>query len=550
MRSNIFITGFSGSGKTTVGHEVARQLGWRFVDTDEEIVRVSGKSVEAIFHEDSESRFRQLEYERLAMVCRGEGQVVSTGGGIVIEERNRELMASAGVIVCLEARPDTIHSRLAEQRQGAQSPFIRPMLDDPDPLRRILTLKSQRQFNYSLAHWTVHTDHLTPVEAANEVVRAWRVLAREANFQSSEEAGRVAATVRTSSGDYPVWVGWEVLSELGASVRRIVSPGAAYVITDEGARRHARRVQVSMEAAGVPSHMFLIPPGERSKTLETAQHLYEWLAGRRAERGHLVLAVGGGVVGDLAGFVAATFLRGMGFGQVPTTLLAMMDAAIGGKTAVDLPQGKNLVGVFYQPGFVMVDVQTLETLPARELTSGWAEAIKHGLALDEALLRTFEEEAEAILSLEREVSTKVIHRSVAIKADVVSRDERDTLGIRASLNYGHTIGHAIETATGYGRYLHGEAVSAGMMGAAHISNMLGMLSAQEVERQRALLEAFNLPVYLKGVDVTTVSEAMAMDKKMVGGAIQWVLLEGIGNAVTRGDVPPEVVQDAVRMVCQ
>jgi len=258
--------------------------------------------------------------------------------------------------------------------------------------------------------------------------------------------------------------------------------------------------------------------------------------------------VGGGVVGDLAGYVAATFLRGIQFGQVPTTLLAMVDAAVGGKTAVDLPEGKNLVGAFYQPRFVLADVETLEGLPRRELTSGWAEVVKLGLTLDMGLLCKLEENRDAVVSLEREASAEVIRRSVAIKADVGSRAEMETEGIRVRRSYGHTIGHAMEAATGYDRLLHGEAVSVGMMVAAHISNALGMLSTQEVERQRAVLEAFGLPVSFGEIDVAAVSRAMALDKKTAGGAIRWVLLDGIGRAVTRSDVPADVVERAVGAV--
>ena len=550
MSSNIFIAGFSGTGKTTTGRLVAARLGWRYVDTDDEIVAVAGKPIDAIFREDGEPRFRQLERESLARVCQGDRQVVSTGGGIVMDESNRRLMESAGVIVCLEATPETIYQRLADEGAGPESAVVRPMLDDVDPLGRIVALKSERQPSYALAHWTVHTDGLRPEDAADQVVRAWTTLTRRQAARRPTEQNDLAATVRTSTGEYPIWVGWGTLGELGQRVRDVLSPGAAYVITDDGARRHARRVQVSLEAADIPAHMFIVPQGETSKSLEMAGHLYGWLAGRRAERGHLIVAVGGGVVGDLAGYVAATFLRSVSFGQVPTTLLGMMDSSIGGKTGLDLPQGKNLVGAFFQPRFVLSDVSALQTLPQRELTSGWAEAIKHGLILDEELLRTFEQEGAAIASLDQEISTDVIRRSAAIKADVVSRDERDDMGVRVLLNYGHTIGHAIEAAAGYGRYLHGEAVSIGMMGAAMISNTMGMLSVEGVDRQRAVLEAFDLPVSFSGVDLAAVSEAMSVDKKMVSGAISWVLLEEPGRAVTRNDVPPEAVQDALRALQQ
>ena len=528
---------------------MARSLGWHFVDTDQEIAASAGKSIEAIFKEDSESRFRQMEQEYLARVCRDQRQVVSTGGGMPMDEDNRRLMERAGIVVCLEARPETIHRRLSSQGHEGRGPVVRPMLVDSDPLGRIVALKSQRQFSYSLAHWTVHTDGLTELQAAEQVVEAWRQFKLRSEPDILHGMSDLAATVRTLYGEYPVWVARGLIGELGERVKSELCPGAAYVITDEGAYRHGRAAQVSLEASGVPCHIFILPSGEGSKRLQMAQHIYEWLAGLRAERGHLVVAVGGGVVGDLGGFVAATFLRGMLFGQVPTTLLAMMDAAIGGKTGVDLDQGKNLVGAFHQPRFVLADVRTLEGLPTRELRSGWAEAIKHGLIMDERLLRRFEEERDDILSLDGNVSTEVIRSSVAIKADVVSKDEKETLGVRVLLNYGHTIGHAIEAATGYSRLLHGEAVSVGMMGAAMIGNGLGMLSNKEVDRQRSVLQAYGLPVSANDVDVAAVRRAMTVDKKTAAGTIRWVLLDGIGHAVTRDDVPEALVDSALRSLC-
>ena len=546
MRPNIFITGFSGTGKSSVGLDVARRLGWRFVDTDDLIVERARKPIERIFAEDGEAEFRRLERECLAAVAGGERQVVSTGGGICEDRRNRELMEANGIVVCLEARPETIHARLeAEQQEAGANTAVRPMLAGSDPLERIRSLKAKRQFNYTLAHWTVHTDGLSVGEAAQEVVEAWNVLSKTKATSSWPDEKNLAATVRTSARDYPIWAGWGLLNSLGDRVKALVNPHVAYIVSDEGVYRQARQAQRSMEGAGIPTHMLLIRPGEASKTLETAGLIYSWLAERKAERGHMVLGVGGGVVGDLAGYVAATYLRGIPFALAPTSLLAMMDSAIGGKTAVDLLQGKNLVGAFYQPRFVLSDVETLRTLPPRELTSGWAEALKHGLILDEDLLGTFEGQRDVIKSLEPEVATDVIRRSVAVKANIVSQDERETLGIRVLLNYGHTIGHAIEAATGYGSFLHGEAVSIGMMGAAYIGEALGMMSAAEVERQRAVLDGYGLPLACPGLEVAALLEAMRSDKKTSGKTIRWVLLDGVGHAVTRDDVPASLVEQTL-----
>ena len=307
-------------------------------------------------------------------------------------------------------------------------------------------------------------------------------------------------------------LGERVLQTVGAT-------SATYIFTDEhvyGLARSARSPR--SRRAGIAAHIFILPAGEQNKTLRNAEFAYEWLSHRRAERGHLVLAVGGGVVGDLAGFVAATYVRGMPFAIAPTSLLAMMDASIGGKVAVDLPRGKNLVGAFYQPRLVLSDVSMLRGLPARQMASGWAEAIKHGLILDEDLLSDFDARREALLALEPETAAELIRRSVAIKANVVSRDERETLGIRVLLNYGHTIGHALEAATGLrGSYLHGEAVSVGMMGAANISRCAAACSTPDAVRaaggDAALVRAAADDSI--GVSVDAIEEAMRSDKKVV-----------------------------------
>ena len=358
----------------------------------------------------------------------------------------------------------------------------------------------------------------------------------------------LACEVKTSSGDHPIWVGWGILEEVGTRVKSLMSPSAAYVIADEKAHSYASKTQISMEAVGIPTHIYKIPSGETSKNLETVRQVYTWLAERKAERGHLILAVGGGVVGDLVGFVAATYLRGIPFVQIPTTLLAMMDASIGGKVAVDMPQGKNLVGAFYQPKFVLSDVETLKTLPVRELTSGWAEAIKHGLILDDGLLDTFESHVSELKSLDPEIATETIRRSVAIKAGVVSQDEKETLGIRILLNYGHTIGHAIESITGYTEYLHGEAVSVGMMGAAKIGELLQIIDVDDVERQKEVLQAYGLPISAPGLNSEAIISAMTSDKKTTGGSINWVLLDGIGKAITNNEVPDKYVSKALKFV--
>ena len=361
------------------------------------------------------------------------------------------------------------------------------------------------------------------------------------------ERSDLAAEVTHQGGRYQVLVGWGLLDELGRLAVDAGLKGPAYIVSDDRVfSPYGRRAQRSLEKAGIPTHCFIIPPGEASKTLEVAQGIYQWLVEMRAERRHPIVAVGGGVVGDLAGFVAATFLRGMPFVQVPTSMAAMVDASIGGKVAVDLPQGKNLVGSFYQPRLVVADVAALATLGKRELAEGWAEAIKHGLILDADLFAVFEEHAEELMDLEPELSTDVIRRSIAIKARIVSEDEKETLGRRILLNYGHTIGHAIEAATGYGQYLHGEGVSVGMTGASIMGREMGLTDPEVVDRQRRVLERFGLPTGAGNVDPDALFDAMSLDKKIESGSIRWVMLEDVGKAVVTRDVPNDLVERTVR----
>ena len=551
MTSNIYLTGFSGTGKSRVGQAVARALGWLSVDTDDRIARDAGKPIAAIFQDDGEPAFRERERALLREAADGDRQVVATGGGAFVDPDNAGLMLRAGVVVCLEARPETILQRLQGGAGGSSSSAIRPLLEGPDPLERIRALKAERQAAYAHSQWTVHTDGLSIEQVTREVVRGWRVVSGQGTDDDARTSFSrdpdLAATVQASSGSYPVLVGWGLLPRLGEllSAGGISSP--VYLITDDRVfESHGRVAQVALHQGGIAADTFILPAGEQSKSLDMAQRLYEWLSERRAQRGHTLVAMGGGVVGDLTGFVAATYNRGMGFVQVPTSLAAMVDASVGGKTAVNLPSGKNLVGAFHQPRLVVADVAALRTLPKRETMEGWAEAIKHGLILDSALFDDFERHTDALLALEPETTTDVIRRSVAIKARVVSEDERETTGYRTRLNYGHTIGHALEAATEYGRLLHGEAVAVGMMGAARIGEHLGLTPPEAVERQEALLRRFDLPLRCPEVDLERVSDAMALDKKAVGKALRWVLLESVGRAVVRGDVQDTLVQDVLR----
>ena len=353
-------------------------------------------------------------------------------------------------------------------------------------------------------------------------------------------------SVETSSRSYPVYVDWGVLGNIGNYISSIGNYRSAFIVTDANISiPYAEVVESSLRSVNIKAETYVIPAGEVSKNLGMAEEIYSWLSKHRCERGDLVVALGGGVVGDLAGFVAATFLRGVDVIQVPTSLAGMVDSSIGGKTGVNLPGGKNLVGAFYQPKAVIADLDTLTTLPQRELASGWAEAIKHGLILDFSLFQLFEEKQHDLMALDSDVTLDIVTRSMAIKANIVGQDEKESSGRRILLNYGHTVGHALESVTKYEKLLHGEAVSIGMMAAVRISKEMGLIPQEIVNRQERLLKDFGLPVSRPLVDTNGVLTAIESDKKVSGKKINWVLLEGIGTAVVRSDVPIGLVNDVV-----
>ena len=560
--TNLILVGFSLTGKSEVGRMAAERLGLPFVETDDAIAALAGKPVPRIFAKDGEPAFRALERQVVAQACRKHPQVIATGGGAVLDPDNRAAMLKSGVVICLGAKPDTIHRRLQRQLRSSRARAVRPLLEGGDPLKRIQALKVEREPYYALADWTIQTDHLSLEQVVDEVLRAYDLLKAKAKGRS-----RVAImfppadvrpappppafpgasfVVRTATATCPGYVGWGLLDHLGERLKQLGLKGAAYVITDSSVFSHyGERALTSLKAAGFEADAFVVPAGEASKSLEQAERIYDWLAQRRAERGHAIVALGGGVSGDLGGFVAATYLRGLPLVQTPTSLLAMVDAAVGGKVAVNLPVGKNLVGAFYQPRMVLADTQTLTTLPPRELTSGWSEVVKHGLILDASLFDRIEGHIDEMKRLDRDLASQVVERSMAIKADVVNQDERETLGIRTILNYGHTIAHAIEAASSYEAYLHGEAVSVGMMGAARIGVEMGVTPPAVLDRQERVLRKFGLPLACPGLDPDAILHAMSLDKKVVGKAIRWVLLQDVGGATVRGDVPQDLVARTV-----
>ncbi len=352
--------------------------------------------------------------------------------------------------------------------------------------------------------------------------------------------------VSLAERSYDIEIGAGNLAEAGEFVTERAKVSHAVVITDQNVEKpHAAAVAESIAVESVAVDLIVIEPGEESKSISMATALWEGLLQAGADRKSVIVAAGGGVVGDLAGFIAATYARGIGFFQVPTSLLAQVDSSVGGKVAIDLPEAKNMVGAFLQPRGVLVDTATLETLPEREYRSGLGEVVKYGVILDAELFDFLEKHAQQLLGRDAEVLAHVIARCCRLKADVVEKDERDETGQRAVLNYGHTFAHALETLEGYRGLLHGEALAIGMLCASRLAERLGRVDARLTARQRDLLAAFGLPTELPPADREDILRTMMHDKKVEHGRLRFVLPARMGHVELVGDVDPADVRAAL-----
>ncbi len=543
------MVGMMGSGKSAVGSLLARRLGARFLDLDREVERVAGRPVAEIFEREGEHRFRTLEAAAIAAAVRGETPaVIATGGGAVLDASNVRRMRRSGTVVWLKASPEALARRTA----GSARPLLRGARDRAARLREIL---AERQSRYArAAHVSIETGSGSAHAAVGSLLRSLsrrlptptpvtfrqaegsRSRSRErAGSRSRERKGRrtgrnVAISVRvpfSSPSSYPVRIGHGLLSDVGAVVRG-VAPKAdlAVVITDRNvARLHGARLERSLRGAELRPVVLAIPPGERHKTIATVARLWRAAIDAGLDRRTPIVAFGGGVVGDLAGFVAATALRGVPLVQVPTTVVAQVDSSVGGKTGFDLPSGKNLVGAFKAPAAVVADLDLLETLPPRERRAGMAEVAKTAAIADRRLFARLESAADPL-------AIDVIAACVRIKAAVVARDPEER-GLRAVLNFGHTVGHGIEAFHRYSRWLHGEAVAAGMVVEAAFAASKGCCRAEDVERLSSLLRRFRLPVDgpRRGA-----ARFLSKDKKRFGNVLRLPLLARIGR-VRLVDVP-------------
>ncbi len=510
---NIVLTGFMGTGKTSVGREVAARLGRPFVDMDVEIERRAGKPISLLFAQEGQAAFRHMEADLCLELSRQDGLVIATGGGALLDAANRRRMLAAGPLFCLTASPDEIVRRLA----AAQD---RPLLDVPDRRAEVERLLAKRQDAYRAMPRCLDTTNLSVSQITDRVI---------------EQAFSILLPTHYPGGGYDIHIGEGVLERLGGlAAPFIAGEMAALVSNPKVSKWYGDAAIQSLQGVGRRAWLCLMPDGEAFKTLSTLADLYDQFLAGGLDRSGAVIALGGGVVCDVAGFAAATFMRGLSVIQVPTTLLAMVDASVGGKTAIDLPLGKNLVGAFKPPALVLIDPTVLRTLPSAEVAAGMAELIKHGVLADAELF------AELADHVGEPPWSRWIARSLAVKTAVVEQDPFEQ-GVRAVLNLGHTVGHALEQLSHF-TMRHGEAVSVGMVVAARIAVAVGLADATLPEQIALVLRRYHLPVRCPPQPAPAIWQAMGRDKKKQGRALRWILPRRIGQVEIVADVPEAVVQ--------
>jgi shikimate kinase/3-dehydroquinate synthase len=496
------------TGKSTLGPRLATKLGLPFLDTDDELARRAGVPIPDLWRARGESTFRSLEESLVReLFADGVARVLSFGGGTVTLRGVRHLTLDQGaLLVTLTARPETLLARIPDL-QG------RPTLAGPDPLARITSLLEQRASAYAECHLRIATDDLSPDEAIARIAAEYP-----------------CDTVLVPLGDrtYPVHLVQDAPDAVARSLAQL-QPSSVVVVTDSVVRAARGDALAESLPRDIPVVEVTVPSGEENKTLDSVSVIWRTALDARVERQAVVLAFGGGVVGDLAGFAASTLLRGLRVVQVPTTLLAMVDASVGGKTGFDVPQGKNLVGSFHQPAAVVVDPAHLSTLPRRELIAGLAEVAKIALACDAALWTSLEEAADSLRAGDLTPLLPLVRQSVALKARLVRVDERES-GPRALLNLGHTVGHALEAASGYTRYRHGEAVALGLVAEAAVAEVLGSAPQGTAARVEALVERLGLQTRVPPAELLAAWPYVTSDKKRARGSLRLPLLSGVGVA--------------------
>jgi len=532
---SLVLVGLMGAGKTSIGRRLAARLGLPFRDADAEIELAAGCTVPELFAQWGEPSFRDGERRVIRRLLAGEPLVLATGGGAFMDPQTRAVIRGEAVSIWLRCPLSTLVRRVSTRNS-------RPLLHNANPADVLARLMHQRHPVYAEADMVVDCGDEPPDLTTTKV---------QAAIEAWQPPRRLA--VPLAGGHYEVVAGPGLLARAGALLAPLLAQRRAVIVTDSTvAALHLPALQAGLAATAIESEAVIVPPGEASKSLATFGEVVDALLVAGLERQTAVIALGGGVVGDLAGFAAATTLRGVPLIQIPTTLLAQVDSSVGGKTSINTAHGKNLLGAFHQPRLVLVDTATLATLPPRELRAGYAELAKAGLIGDPVLWAWCERHGPAILAGDPALQAEAILRACAFKAAIVTGDEREEAqdGGRALLNLGHTFAHAFEAELGYGTILHGEAVGLGLGLAARLSAALGHCPPADSARVDAHLEAVGLATSIAHLNRRLSAERliahMRRDKKTRDGQIRFVLVRGIGQAFTTSDVPMAALLDLLR----
>ncbi len=534
MSGNIILVGMMGAGKTTVGKLLAKQLGKAFIDSDEEIQRRTGVTIPHIFDVEGEAGFRVRECGVIEELLKQDDIVLATGGGAILNPQNRSMMKQNGVVVYLKS---SVHDLWQRTRHDHN----RPLLQTDNPRAKLQELHDQRDPLYAeAADLIIHTGK----QSVQVLLERLQLKLEEMRQMAGSEKTMQTLNVGLAERSYPIHIGSGLLGRFELLLPHIPRKRAVIVSNTTVAPLYQQQLAEGLESNGVQVQSITLPDGEQYKNSESLNTIYDALLSARCERSTPLIALGGGVIGDITGYAAATYLRGVPFIQIPTTLLSQVDSSVGGKTGINHPLGKNMIGAFYQPRVVLADTSTLDTLPDKELRAGIAEVIKYGLIRDLPFLGWLETNIEKLLSRDTAALQYAIARSCQNKADVVGADERES-GERALLNLGHTFGHAIENGMGYGVWLHGEGVAAGTIMAADLSQRLGWLGAEEVSRVRKLFERAGLPVSAPKLGAEKYLQLMGLDKKVADGKIRFVLLKSLGHAVMTGEVPQALLEQTL-----
>jgi len=528
---SIVLIGLMGAGKTAIGKRLAARLGLPFYDADQEIERAAGVSIAEIFARHGEAHFRAGEKRVIQRLLEGGRIVLSPGGGAFMDPETRAAIREKAVSVWLRCPLPVLLRRV-------QGRTHRPLLNAGNPAEILARLSQQRSPIYAQADIIVDGSEAPPHVTTTKVIEA---------LAAHKPPRRI--DVQLSQARYEVIIGPGLLARAGALLAPVLPQPRVVIITDETvAGLHLETLQRSLHETGIAHGSLAVPAGEASKSFATWHRLTEDLLAQKIDRHTTIVALGGGVIGDLAGFVAATTLRGLPFVQIPTTLLSQVDSSVGGKTGINSPHGKNLIGAFHQPRAVLADTGVLATLPARELRAGYAEIVKAGLIADAPFYAWCEANAAALLAGDAALLTTAIEHAIRFKAGVVAADERETSreGGRALLNLGHTFAHALEAETGYGgELLHGEAVAIGLVLATDLSARLGHCPQEDAPRIEAHLQSIGLPTRIPSLPVDHLLEHMKRDKKMRAGQLTFILTRGIGQAFTSHEVPEEAVRQTL-----